>query len=128
MVKYLLLGAGGAVGTICRYLAQLAIFNLTGGVFPWGTLAVNLSGSLIIGFLWGMHGAELISPNMRIFLFVGLLGGYTTFSSFSLESLNLLRYGDVKYFFLNMLASNVLGVALAFGGFMLSKSFFKTIF
>ena len=125
MFKYLLLGIGGAIGTICRYAAQGAVQRMTDAVFPWGTLTVNLSGSLIIGFLWGMHEAEIISPNIRIFLFIGLLGGYTTFSSFSLESINLLREGEIKYFVLNMLASNILGVALAFGGFILSKNIFR---
>jgi len=125
MYKYLLLAIGGAIGTICRYAAQGVVQRATDAVFPWGTLTVNLSGSLIIGFLWGMHEVEIISPNMRVFLFIGLLGGYTTFSSFSLESLNLLREGEVKYFVMNMLASNILGVALAFGGFVLSKNIFK---
>src|SRR5258708_40270514 len=125
MFKYLVLGAGGAIGTVCRFAAQTAIFRATGGIFPWGTLTVNLSGSMIIGFLWGMHSADIISPNLRLFLFVGLLGGYTTFSSFSLESLNLFREGAIKYFMLNMLASNILGVALAYGGFVLSKNIFR---
>lgn len=125
MFKYLLLTIGGAIGTVSRYAVQGAMQRITDAVFPWGTLTVNLTGSLIIGFLWGVHETGIISPNMRVFLFIGLLGGYTTFSSFSLESINLLREGEIKYFALNMLASNILGVALAFGGFILSKNIFK---
>lgn len=125
MFKYLLLGIGGAIGTICRYAAQGAVQSITNAAFPWGTLTVNLSGSLIIGFLWGMHEVEIISPDIRLFLFIGLLGGYTTFSTFSLESINLIREGEIKYFIFNLLASNVLGVGLAFLGFIFSKNIFK---
>jgi CrcB protein len=125
MYKYVLLGLGGAIGTICRYSVQASMFSSVGGTFPLGTLIVNLTGSLVIGFLWGIPLLQATTSDLRIFLFVGVLGGYTTFSAFSLESINLLHQGQIKYFTLNILATNVLGILLALGAFLLSRNLFR---
>jgi len=121
MTKIILLAAGGAVGTLLRYALSGAAYRLLGGIFPWGTLAVNLTGSLAIGILWGVFEVENLSPHMRNFLFIGVLGGFTTFSTFALESFNLLRDGEIKLALSSIAASNVIGVALVFSGFVLSK-------
>jgi CrcB protein len=92
-----------------------------GGVFPWGTLLVNMMGSFIIGLLWGVFETGNLSTNVRNFIFIGVLGGFTTFSTFALESLNLFRDGEMKLALSNLLVSNILGVALVFVGFLLSK-------
>ena len=121
MTKVILLATGGALGTVLRYALSGLTYRFTGGIFPWGTLAVNLTGSFAIGFLWGIFEAENMSPQMRNFLFIGILGGFTTFSTFALESLNLFRDGEVRLAITNVLASNFLGIVLVFIGFFLSK-------
>jgi CrcB protein len=121
MTKIILLAAGGAAGTLLRYALSGVTYRIMGGIFPWGTLAVNLTGSLAIGLLWGVFEVENLSPQMRNFLFIGVLGGFTTFSTFALESFNLLRDGEIKLALSSIVASNVIGVALVFSGFVLSK-------
>jgi CrcB protein len=92
-----------------------------GGVFPWGTLLVNMVGSFIIGLLWGVFETGNLSTNVRNFIFIGVLGGFTTFSTFALESLNLFRDGEMKLALSNLLVSNILGVTLVFVGFLLAR-------
>jgi CrcB protein len=92
-----------------------------GGVFPWGTLLVNMMGSFIIGLLWGVFETGNLSTNVRNFIFIGVLGGFTTFSTFALESLNLFRDGEMKLALSNLLVSNILGVTLVFVGFLLAR-------
>jgi CrcB protein len=95
-MKIFWIAAGGAIGSVLRYGISTSTHRLFNNInFPWGTLMVNATGSLLIGFLWGLSEANLISAPMRIFLFIGLLGGYTTFSSFSLETMNLIRSGEI---------------------------------
>ena len=120
-MKFLLLAAGGAIGTLLRYAVSGYTYNLLVGVFPWGTLMVNLIGSLLIGFLWGLSEIQNIPPDVRTFIFIGILGGFTTFSTFTLESFNLFREGEARLALINILASNVLGIALVFAGFAMSK-------
>ncbi len=121
MQKFLSLIAGGAVGTLLRYALSGATYKLIVGVFPWGTLVVNLVGSFLIGLLWGLFEIETISPNARTFLFIGLLGGFTTFSTYTLESLNLYRDGETKLALFNILASNLFGILLVVMGFAASR-------
>ncbi|MBI5177943.1 MAG: fluoride efflux transporter CrcB [Nitrospinae bacterium] len=117
MMKLLLVAIGGAIGSVTRYLASGFTYRFVSPVFPWGTLAVNLAGSFLIGFLWEMCDRAAVSPNTRTLIFIGFLGGFTTFSSFSLESFNLIRDGEYKMALANVLASNLLGIALVFAGF-----------
>ncbi len=128
MIKYVLIGLGGAIGTVARFMVSSVTCNFfVTTIFPWGTLIVNLTGSFIIGLLAGLYEANLISPNLRTFLFVGILGGYTTFSSFSLETLNLLRSGEIRYAVINLTVSNLFGIVLAFVGFYLSRYLANTL-
>jgi CrcB protein len=121
MVKLLYLMLGGAIGTVLRYWISGLPHKIYDGSFPWGTLVVNLVGSFLIGLFWGLLGRENISSNVRVFLFIGLFGSFTTFSTFAFESLNLIRDGNIKFAIINMLASNILGVLLVFAGFMISR-------
>ena len=121
MVKLAYLALGGATGAILRYLVSGLPYKIYAGVFPWGTLIVNLSGSFLIGFFWGILGKENITTNVRAFLFIGLFGSFTTFSTFAFESLNLIRDGNLKYAIINIFASNTFGILLVFAGFILSK-------
>lgn len=97
MREYLLVAAGGALGSVARYWCSGVIAHRFGESFPLGTLLVNLTGSFIIGFfatLTAPEGRWLVSSGMRTFFMVGVCGGYTTFSSFSLQTLNLARDGE----------------------------------
>jgi fluoride exporter len=96
-MTYLWIALGSALGGMARYGCSGLAARWLGADFPWGTLIVNVSGSLLIGFLATMlapDGRLLAPPDVRAFLTIGLLGGFTTFSSFSLETLNLARGGE----------------------------------
>jgi CrcB protein len=109
--KILLVGVGGFIGSILRYWVSGYVQQATNSVdFPYGTLVVNLAGCFFIGFLSQLADARgLFTPETRAFTFVGVLGGFTTFSTFGNESLNLLRAGQ------NNLALGNLSAHLAFG-------------
>ncbi|MEI6562414.1 MAG: fluoride efflux transporter CrcB [Verrucomicrobiota bacterium] len=97
MLEYLLIAIGGALGSVARYWVSGAVAQRFGEFFPYGTLVVNVTGSLIIGFFATLTGPEsrfLAQPSLRLFVMIGLCGGYTTFSSFSLQTLNLARDGE----------------------------------
>lgn len=100
MFNYLLIALGSAIGGVARYWASGVIENRIGQAFPWGTLFVNVTGSFIIGFLASISAPEsrfFLSPHVRGFLMIGVCGGYTTFSSFSLQTLNLARDKEWLY-------------------------------
>lgn len=109
--------AGGGIGTVLRYGLSNLAYRAAGGVFPSGTLAVNLGGSLAIGALWAVFEKGALTPNARLFLMTGILGGFTTFSTFTLENFSLLRNGELKLAAANVLVSNVAGIFLVFAGF-----------
>lgn len=125
MVKILLLLAGGGIGTVARYVVSDYTNKYYLGTFPMGTLAVNMLGSFVIGLLWGMFDMQNVSHGVRAFLFIGILGGFTTFSSYAIESFNMLKDGDTKLALLNILANNVLSIGLAVVGLMISSSLQK---
>lgn len=91
------------------------------GLSEGGTLCVNLAGYSIIGILWAFCYSFDFSPNLRTFLFGGLLGGFTTFSSFSLETMNLLNLGKVHSALFYIIGTNLGGIIAVFGGFFLAK-------
>lgn len=97
MMLYLLVGLGGALGSVARFWLSGLVATHVGETFPWGTLTVNVTGSFVIGFfatLTGPDGRVFASGSSRQFVMTGLCGGYTTFSSFSLQTLNLARDGE----------------------------------
>jgi len=81
----------------------------------------------MIGFLWGMFESVMVSQNIKLFCLIGLLGSFTTFSTFSLENFNLLRDGEYSLFAINVLASFILGIILVFIGYVVSRYAFNTI-
>jgi CrcB protein len=93
VVNVLLVAAGGAIGAAARYLAGLWIVARLGAGFPWGTFFVNVTGSFVIGIVLVLVEEGTLPAGARLFLAVGILGGYTTFSSFSYETLQLLAGG-----------------------------------
>ena len=97
MLTYFWVAIGGAIGTTGRYWLSGVVARLFGETFPWGTLAINVSGSFIIGFfaaLTGPDGRIFVGSTARQFVMIGICGGYTTFSSFSLQTLNLMNDGE----------------------------------
>jgi len=122
MVKILLVLAGGGMGSLLRYGVS-GFFTKSGSNFPLGTLLVNLSGSFLIGLLWGISEKAVFHPNWKIFLFTGILGGFTTFSAYGLETFSLLRDGRTMFAMANILLNNILGIALVGLGFLVSRYF-----
>ncbi|RHJ78870.1 fluoride efflux transporter CrcB [Parabacteroides sp. AM08-6] len=122
MIKVLLLLAGGAIGTIFRFGVSTWIQRSLLYSFPFGILSVNVIGSFLIGFCWSIAEYSNLSVNVRVFLFTGLFGGFTTFSSFALDTMTLMKTGEYKLAFLNILASNILGLIAVFLGLLLGKN------
>lgn len=117
MLKVGLVALGGAAGSVLRYVLQ-GLLNTT---FPWGTMIVNVSGCFVIGLIFGMTERSEISPNVRVFAMVGVLGGYTTFSSFALESRHLLADGEWFWAAVNVLTGNAAGIAMVFAGIVVAR-------
>jgi CrcB protein len=121
MARFLTICLAGAVGTGCRYLLSGWVPRFTGPAFPWGTLAVNVIGSFLLGLLMQLAlSTELVSPDTRVVLGVGFLGGFTTYSSFNYETLRLLEErswalaaGNVAGTLAGCLLAGFAGVALA---------------
>ena len=123
MYKILLIGIAGLLGTLARYYLSGWADEWWGGTFPIGTMIVNALGCLAIGFLF--HATEekyLVDPVMRSAILVGFLGGFTTFSSFAVQSFTLLRGGEIFLAGVNILVSNIAGVILVWLGYALSRA------
>lgn len=121
MLRFFYVASGGAVGALLRYVISGLVYRFTSGVFPLGTLVINLAGSLIIGFLWGIFEVTAVSQNTRLFLFMGILGSFTTFSTFSLESFNLFRDGEYSLMLWNISLSVILGIVFVFTGYLSAR-------
>ena len=123
MLNYILVGVGSAIGGIMRFWASGVIANRFGQSFPWGTLVVNVTGCFIIGLfatLTATEGRWLVGPFGRNFFMTGICGGYTTFSSFSLQTLNLARDEEWLYAAGNAVLSLVLCLAAVWLGHILA--------
>jgi CrcB protein len=121
--KVVLVLLGGALGTGCRYALSSAVYGLVQKpTFPWANLVINVSGSFAIGVLAQLFDQRLVPPATRAALLTGVLGGYTTFSSFAYETLALLRDGEVVLALLNALGSVVLGLAAVWAGMRLVQA------
>ena len=108
---------GGAAGSVARYLVNLAFVARLGSGFPWATFTINVTGSFLIGVVMQIAASRLgMSPYVRVLLATGVLGGFTTFSSFSFEALTLGSGGAIMASVLYVVGSVVLGVLAAFGG------------
>ena len=97
MTLYLLIALGGALGSVARFALSGLIASQVGETFPWGTMVINVLGSFVIDFFatfTGTEGRVLVGSNGRMFFMTGVLGGFTTFSSFSLQTLTLARDGE----------------------------------
>lgn len=127
LIKFLYLFIGGGIGAVLRYVLSGLIQRQSESLFPYGTLAVNLIGALIIGFLWEIFQNINVSTNIRIFIFIGLLGAFTTFSTFSLETVNLIKEKEYINALANILISNITCITLVFMGSAFAKLLFKIL-
>ena len=125
MQSILLVGIGGFLGSIARYkLGDLVLHMTAQGRFPYGTFAVNVLGCLVVGLLAGAaERYEVFGPDARLFLFTGLLGGFTTFSAFGLETMHLIRRGDLSTAAMYAGGSVLLGIAAVWLGLKLVSMF-----
>ncbi|MBL0318497.1 MAG: fluoride efflux transporter CrcB [Alphaproteobacteria bacterium] len=124
-MTYLWVALGGALGSVLRYWCSGLIAHSIGEIFPWGTLVINMVGSFVIGFvavITGPDGRVMVASDARIFVTVGICGGFTTFSSFSLQTLNLARDGEMVYAGLNVLLSVVLCLVSVWLGYMVASA------
>ena len=127
MQNILIVGLGGFIGSIARYkLGELILHLTTQGRFPFSTLPVNGLGCLGVGVLAGIaERHEVFGQEVRLFLFTGLLGGFTTFSAFGLEAMHLIRRGDLGIAALYVGASVILGIAAVWLGFKFATMFLR---
>lgn len=121
MMKIIAIATGGGLGAVCRYLLFTGVQRITPHAFPIGTLAVNLAGSFFIGYLWAFFEGSRLLGVWRLFIFTGFLGGFTTFSTFTRETTQLLKVGEYKTAAAYIITSNLLGIILVFLGYILAK-------
>lgn len=121
MIKIFCVITGGALGSLLRYLTSDLMQKWYSGFFPVGTFSVNLAGSFIIGLLWGIAEVSKFQDNYRLFIFTGVLGGFTTFSSLSVETINLFRENHVKTALLYIISTNVIGILLTLLGIIAGR-------
>lgn len=125
LFRILAVAAGGALGSVFRYILASAIPLWLGRIFLWGTFTVNIIGSFLIGIAWAFFEDKSLLFNLRLFIIVGFLGGFTTYSSYSLESINLFKQGQVKLALLYIFMTNIVAIISAFGGYAIYKNLFS---
>jgi CrcB protein len=123
MQRLILIGMGGFVGTVARYWLSGVVARRYGETFPLGTLVINLIGCFITGSVFYLTEERfLIGPTVRSVMLIGLLGGFTTFSSYGLQTFTLLREGEFGLAGLNLTLSNLLGLFFVWAGYTLMKA------
>lgn len=121
MLRIILIGLAGFVGTLVRYWLSGVVGRRYGETFPYGTFAVNAIGCFVAGFLFYlMYDRFLTGPTSRTVVFIGFLGGFTTFSSYGLQTFTLLRDGEIFLALLNIGLSNIAGLFLVWAGYKLA--------
>ena len=129
MLSYLWIAIGGALGSVARFWFSGFVAQRVGETFPFGTILVNVTGSFAIGFfatLTSPDGRVLVSPSFRQFFMIGICGGYTTFSSFSLQTLNLANDGEWLYAGLNVVFSVILCLVAVWLGHLAASALSRT--
>ncbi|PCI68745.1 MAG: fluoride efflux transporter CrcB [Piscirickettsiaceae bacterium] len=122
MTQILAIAAGGSIGAVMRFLVSTGVHHWFGRGFPYGTLVVNVVGSLLMGLLYELFLQRLsVSPEIRAVLLVGFLGAFTTFSTFSIETINLIEQGYLVKAIANVLASVILCVLAAWCGLQMVR-------
>ena len=121
MKGILLVAIGGAIGSVMRYLVAVLMKNFNLGEFPWHTFTVNMIGCFLIGliFSWSLQSASF--ENIRLFVMVGILGGFTTYSSFGLESFDLFKQGKIMTASAYIIGTNIVGLIAVYFGYSFHK-------
>ena len=123
VMTLLLIGAGGAAGAMARYLVDGWVASAMRGAFPWGTLVINLSGSFVLGLLFGFAIERAVVPaDIRPPVMIGFLGAYTTFSTLMLESLRLWEDGSLGLALVNLVGSSALGMVAVIAGLAVARA------
>ena len=127
MKHLLFIALGGGIGAASRYLISKNIQELSNQLIPFGTLFVNATGSFLIGFFFYFFDNVIISRDIRSLITIGFLGAYTTFSTYSLETINLFKDGEIKLGITNFLLNNLICLVMVVLGFLTSKFIIKII-
>ncbi|MGK7391461.1 MAG: fluoride efflux transporter CrcB [Candidatus Cyclobacteriaceae bacterium M2_1C_046] len=115
-----IIGLGGFVGSISRYMVHQALYRLFPVAFPWGTFTVNITGSLLLGIILALtEHYKILTTEWRVFLTIGFCGSFTTYSTFALEGFTLLQQKEYLIFGLYIFASLILGILFAAAGYFL---------
>ena len=122
MAKILVVGLGGFAGAVLRYWLSGWVYGLSQSDFPVGTLAVNLAGSFMLGMAMGVVENHIVPPHLHLFITIGLLGGFTTFSTFSFETYALIEVGSIDKAALNLVLSVGVGLAALMAGLMAGRA------
>ncbi len=121
-VNLLLIAIGGALGSLARYLLSTAVLRATGALFPVGTFAVNVVGCFVFGAIAGAAEQRVqLTPELRLFLLVGVLGGFTTFSSYAFESFGLIRDGQFAAAAVNIVGQVAAGLVGLWAGYVITN-------
>ncbi|MFI5263666.1 MAG: fluoride efflux transporter CrcB [Candidatus Kapaibacterium sp.] len=123
-MNYVVVAIGAMIGGLLRYVVSLSFSSPVAGSFPWSTLAINVVGSFFLGLVMQYAGERhIIGDSAKLFLTIGVIGSFTTFSTFSFETLSLFQSGEVMRGVIYIAASNALSILAAFGGYMVGKIF-----
>ena len=127
MYQALLVAVGGSLGALARYGLSTSVLTSAHDVVPWGTLAVNLIGSFLVGGLVELFDHVIVPPHVRALVTIGFLGAFTTFSTYALETINLLRDGEFRLAGINILANNILALVLVIVGIYCTRALIKFV-
>ena len=116
---------GGSLGAVARYVVSKNFQSLFGTIFPFGTLFVNATGSFVIGFLFNLFENTILPNDLKSFLTIGFLGAYTTFSTYSLETVNFIKDGEFRISALNILSSNIICILMVVAGIITARAVIK---